>query len=454
MLADGLRTDRAYWTLFLSICVFGFLARLACTTGLIGSDDLAYSRYAQLIARHHYHPESIHYALRYGLTIPVAMLYGLLGLHEWTTFLLPLVASTASVPLLMMIGTRLVGPRTGLLAGVLLASFPVSLFYATILVPEPVAGLYVLLALLLYTETERRTRPGAFAVVAGLTLGISYVTKESAAFVVIAVVLDALLRKKWTVALGVSAGALAIVAAEHTYYLAATGDLLYRFHAMKMHEQSAMVLAVNQNLSYRLLKSYPRLMLLPNLSFGLHSTFTLVLLLGLFKWRPSRTPLLLLWAIVPLLYLNFGSSSLTHFTALPVADRYLEFCYPPLFLLAGAVMDRWMTQPGRSVRTLRAALTCTAAVAAVGFGCAYATHQKGWLTRDIAVLRKIAEAANQEHAVGVRFVADPDNRWKQSMAIIAPELPVMTDERKAGLVIGPDALGLPSAMASAPAVTP
>jgi hypothetical protein len=254
--------------------------------------------------------------------------------------------------------------------------------------------------------------------------------------------------------LGVSAGALAIVAAEYTYYLAITGDLLYRFHAMKMHEQSAMVLAVNHNLSYRLLKSYPRLMLLPNLSFGLHSTFTLVLLLGLFKWRPSRTPLLLLWAIVPLLYLNFGSSSLSHFTALPVADRYLEFCYPPLFLLAGAVMDRWTTQPGRRpVRALCAAVTSTAVVAAVGFGCAYGTHQKGWLTRDIAVLRKIAEAANQKHAVGVRFVADPDNRWKQSMAIIAPELEVLTEEHKAGLVIGPDALGLPSAMASAPTET-
>ncbi|HEX3445662.1 MAG TPA: glycosyltransferase family 39 protein [Chthoniobacterales bacterium] len=454
MQADGLRPDRVHWILFLSISVFGFLARLACTTGLIGSDDLAYSRYAQLIAHHQYHPESIHYALRYGLTIPVAVLYGLLGVHEWTTFLLPLIASTASVPVLMIIGARLVGPRAGLLAGVLLASFPVSLFYATILVPEPVAGLYVLLALLLYTETERRAHPEAFALVAGLTLGISYVTKESAAFVVIAVVLDALLRKKWTVALGVSAGALAIVAAEYTYYLVATGDLLYRFHAMKMHEQSAMVLAVNQNLGYRLLKSYPRLMLLPNLSFGLHSTFTLVLLLGLFKWRPSRTPLLLLWAIVPLLYLNFGSSSLTHFTALPVADRYLEFCYPPLFLLAGAVMDRWTTQPVRPVRALCAALTCTAVVAAVGFGCAYASHQKGWLTRDIAVLRKIAEAANQKHAVGLRFVADPDNRWKQSMAIIAPELHVLTEEREAGLVIGPDALGLPSAMTSAPVGIP
>ena len=454
MLADGLRTDRVHWILFLSICLFGFLARLACTTGLIGSDDLAYSRYAQLIAQHRYHPESIHYALRYGLTIPVAVLYSLLGVHEWTTFLLPLIASTASIPVLMIIGTRLVGRRAGLLSGVLLASFPVSLFYATILVPEPVAGLYVLLALLLYTQTERRTHPEAFALVAGLTLGISYVTKESAAFVVIAVVLDALLRKKWTVALGVSAGALAIVAAEYTYYLAITGDLLYRFHAMKMHEQSAMVLAVNQNLSYRLLKSYPRLMLLPNLSFGLHSTFTLVLLLGLFKWRPSRTPLLLLWAIVPLLYLNFGSSSLSHFTALPVADRYLEFCYPPLFLLGAAVLDRWIRQPARPVRTLRAALTCTVAVAAVGFGCAYAAHQKGWLTRDIAVLRKITEAANQRHAVGVRFVADPDNRWKQSMAIIAPELEVLAEERKGGLVIGPDALGLPSAIAFAPAGTP
>src|SRR5712691_9919632 len=147
---EGMRTDRPNWVLLAYMGFVGFLLRLACTTGLIGSDDLVYAKYAQAIANLHYVPESIHYALRYGLTIPTAAVYRLLGVHEWTTIIVPLLFSAASVPLLIILGARLVGTRTGLLAGALLASFSVSLLYATILVPEPVAGFYILLALLFY----------------------------------------------------------------------------------------------------------------------------------------------------------------------------------------------------------------------------------------------------------------------------------------------------------------
>jgi hypothetical protein len=276
-----------------------------------------------------------------------------------------------------------------------------------------------------------------------LVLGGSYVTKESAAFVAVAVFLDAVLRRKWPVALGLAAGVFVIVAAEHTYYLVATGDLLYRFHAMKIHEATPMVLVVNQNLKYRLLKSYPRLMLLPNMGFGLHSIFTLLATLGLLKWRPPRAQLLILWAVVPWLYLNFGSSSLTHYTALPVADRYLEFCYAPLFLLAGAVLDHWMTEHKWTYRPILASL---ALVASVGLWCGYESRQQGWLTADIAILRRIAEAGSHRHLNRVQFVADPDRRWQQSMSILAPGLQVVSKSTEADFVIGPDAMGLPSAV--------
>ena len=67
------------WISVGAICVLGLVMRLACTTGLIASDDLGYSRYAQLIAQYLYVPELHHYAIRYGLTIPVAGVYWLLG---------------------------------------------------------------------------------------------------------------------------------------------------------------------------------------------------------------------------------------------------------------------------------------------------------------------------------------------------------------------------------------
>jgi hypothetical protein len=439
---DSFRGDRVNWILFLSISIAGFLMRLACTTGLIGTDDLLYAHYVKLVSSLHYTPEPIHYALRYGLLVPAGIIYRLLGVHEWTTYLLPLIASAASVPLLMILGARLVGLRAALLAGVLLASFPVSLLYSTILVPEPIAGFYILIALLVYIGTDTR-RPLFLGLSAGLILGISYLTKESAAFVALAVFLDAALRRRWTVACGIGAGMCLIVAAEHAYYLASTGDLLFRFHSMKFHEQTPMVLAANENLKYRLFKSYPRLMLIPSEAFGVHSMFALATMLAVLKWRPQRVQFLLLWAAVPWLYLNFGSSSLSHFTALPTADRYVELCYPPLFLLAGWILDRWMTQQSWAMRPV---LACVALIAAVGLWCGYAEHQQGWHTDDVAILRRIADSAHQKHLSSVRFVDDPDKRWQEMMGILAPGLRPVNENAQPDLVIGPDALGLPSAM--------
>jgi 4-amino-4-deoxy-L-arabinose transferase-like glycosyltransferase len=448
MILEKFRADPPTLTLFISICGAGFLMRLACTTGLIGSDDLAYAHFARLIANFQYAPESIHYALRYGLTIPQGIIYRLAGVHEWTTFVLPLFASTASIPLLMIVGARLAGPRAALLAGILLASFTVSLRYATILVPEPVAGFYILLAVLLYLESDNR-RPLVLGACAGLILGLAYLTKESAAFVGLAVFLDAALRRKWAAACGMAAGALAIVAIEHAYYLAATGDLFYRMHAMKIHEQSAMVLGANRNLSYRLFKSYPRMMLFPSRDFGVHSIFAAFATLSLFLWRPARGQLLLLWTAVPLLYLNFGSSSLTHFTALPVADRYIEFIYAPLFVLVGAVLDHYIElRPW----TARPVVACVATVVAAGLWCGYATRQTGWRIKDVAILRQIADDAGQKQIKKVHFVGDTDGRWEEEIGILAPRLQTAVESAEADLVIGPDAMGLPSSVSVSGAV--
>jgi hypothetical protein len=442
MILEKFRCDPTSSVLFFSICAAGFLMRLACTTGLIGSDDLAYAHFARLIANFQYAPESIHYALRYGLTIPQAVIYRLIGVHEWTTFVLPLIASAASVPLLMIVGARLVGPRAALLAGILLASFTVSLRYATILVPEPVAGFYILLAVLLYLESDGRS-PLVLGASAGLILGLAYLTKESAAFVGLAVFLDAVLRRKWAAACAMAGGALAVVAIEHAYYLAATGDLLYRMHAMKVHEQSAMVLGANRNLSYRLFKSYPRMMLFPSRDFGVHSIFAAIAALSLFRWRPPRGQLLLLWTAVPLLYLNFGSSSLTHFTALPVADRYIEFIYVPLFVLVGAVLDHNMELRPWTAGPM---LACVAMVVVAGLWCGYVTRQSGWRIHDVAILRQIANGANQKQMKTVRFVGDSDGRWKDEMSILAPRFQIVIESAEADLVIGPDAMGLPSSV--------
>jgi len=430
-----------YWNYFGFIVVAAFLMRLACYTGLIASDDLGYSQFAQLIAQLHYKPELHHYALRYGLIVPLGALYALFGVREWTTILLPLVASTASVPAVMLIGNKLFGRRVALLAGLLVATFPGELQYATILVPEPVAEFYALVAILAYVYWGT-SNPERAGVLCGFCLGMAYLTKEPTLFIAPALMIDALAMRRRRLFGGISAGLLMVVGAEHAYYLAVTGDLLFRSHAMIVHNRTIEAVRANRYLFWRLFKVYPRIMLRPSLDEGLHSLFALLLLIPaclLLPFKKSRLPLL--WAALPLIYLNFGTSSFTHYWLLPADERYVLFIYPPLFMLAAEVLVRWW-----SLRPMAVPLFgfVFAVVLASGFYCGFVSRARGWRTGAVSELRIIAEIARNNNIHSVAFAGDQPEEWREALGILDHDLQPDTDPKTADITIGPDALGDPS----------
>ncbi|AMV36892.1 ArnT family glycosyltransferase [Planctomyces sp. SH-PL62] len=425
---------------YILLFINSLLLRLACFTGLIGSDDLGYSRFAQHIADSSYAIEAHHYAIRFGLLLPVGLVYRLFGLAEWTTILLPLLASAGSVVVLALIASDLFGNRAGVVAGLLYATLPIQLRYATILVPETLAEFYVLLGVLAYVRARHGSRllPGF---VAGLCCGVGYLTKEPALFIGLVLVVDAASGRRWRTALGVCLGCASVLALEHAYYLAASGDLLFRPHAMALHEQSEMVLSVNRDLRYRLLKSYPRMLVLPNQDFGIHSIGCLALA-ACAPWflGARRSMLLILWALIPGAYINFGSSNLSRFVALPVAPRYLEFIFPPVMILAGAVIDRALSA-GRARTTF--AYAATGLICTVGFLCGLSTAGRGYNTDDVAVLREIArKAAENRWETASIAESEEADRWARTLAILAPALQP-APEGRADVVIGPDATNSP-----------
>ena len=87
-------------------------------------------------------------------------------------------------------------------------------------------------------------------------------------------------------------------------------------------------------------------MLVPNADLGLHSSFALLLAaITLFRERLKGDVLLfVLWAVVPFLYLDFGSSNFRRYWALPLAPRYIDLIYPPLFILAAMTLVYWWFQ--------------------------------------------------------------------------------------------------------------
>jgi 4-amino-4-deoxy-L-arabinose transferase-like glycosyltransferase len=420
--------------------LLALLIRAACFTGLIGSDDLGYSRYGHLIADGRYTPELWIYAMRYGLTVPVALAYRVFGVNEWTTIVTPYLASAASVPMLVVIGTKLFSFRAGVVAGVLLATFPVSVRFATILVPEPVAQLYVLTAIALYLHAEGRYSV-VLAIASGIFLALGYLAKEWSAFVVPAVLIDAALRRRQAVCAGVAGGALAIVGLEHLYYLMVTGDLFFRLHALKLTIMDPYALEEAKNIPYRLFKRYPQMMLVPSQDFGLHSVFVLALSsTALITERFGQLRLPLLWAVIPFLYLNFGSLSLSHYMPVFSQPRYLDIIYPPIFLMAGAAIDRAGSIAWRRM-WLAAALTV---VAVIGCYSAFETRGRGFYTDHVRALREIVRNAEVRHLTAVCFEGAPVEvaRWRSIIAILTLGIEEEQGNR-CDILVSPTAAGVP-----------
>lgn len=425
------------------ILVGAFLLRLACFTGLIGSDDVAYSRYAQLVAELAYKPELSQFALRFGVIIPVGCVYALFGIAEWTTILVPLVASTASVAMLMLVGRKLFGPQAALFSGVLLATFPADVRYSTILVPEPIAGAFVLAAVLAYVNWGSG-HPIRAGVVCGLLIGTAYLTKEPSLFVAPALMTDSLARRQWRVLFGIAAGVLLVVGLEHAYYLTVTGDLMFRPHAMAQHNSSSYMFNVNQHLRWRLFEAYPKIMLMPATAFGIHSLVAIVLtVIGFFLIKAEEWRLPVLWALVPWIYLNFGTSSLTHYWALPAGERYLLSIYPPLFLLSAEVLTHLNFARPRFSPILRITFVV---VVVSGVCCGFLSRGRGWRTDAVKRLRAIAHDAMVGNVHTFAVEGDPSDTWGSTLVILDHNLRPLNSPETADFVVRPDATGQPSLM--------
>jgi hypothetical protein len=199
--------------------------------------------------------------------------------------------------------------------------------------------------------------------------------------------------------------------------------------------------------NWRLFKEYPYEMLVPNIEMGVHSLSTLVCAsLGLRSVDGPRRRLLLLWAVVPAIYLNFGTASFTTYLPVAAGPRYIEVVYPPLFLLAGAALDRWMTSSSGWRRIGFSALGC---VASIGFVCAYQLRSTGYHTAELGSLRSIARHMASSGST-VTAVSGPRAAvWAYSLHLLADR-----PATRAGCVaVGPDDAGLPHVSGSVPCPT-
>jgi 4-amino-4-deoxy-L-arabinose transferase-like glycosyltransferase len=211
--------------------------RLLLFVGPLGSDDLAYAENARALAEGTWTLRPDIFGLRLGYTGPTAGLFALFGAGPFLLVLPNLAASVAEVALARQLARRFLDDAGAWLAAVLVAVAPAHVHFATEAHPDaPVAALTTA-ALLLFLKR--------FPVGAGLALGAAHLMKEPA-FFGLAVLAAFAGRARRGDLLRALAGFAAVAALESLAYAAASGDPLYRVHAVGREQAGTMGSALYQ----------------------------------------------------------------------------------------------------------------------------------------------------------------------------------------------------------------
>lgn len=331
----------SHWPLLALIALAGVL-RVTFFTGLLASDDTEYASWAISILNGSFEPGASMTAMRIALDAIAAASFGLFGVSEWALGLPALVASLLTLVIVYCIAFMVDGWVAALVAGFLYAMSPLNILNSSVLLPEVPMGFFVALGVFLFLLGLRAASSHAaiaLTVCSGLAIGLGYLVKEPAVLVLGAFVLMGLARfahgggHAWLYALPI-VGFAALFAVETAAYWMSSGEPLHRFRLIAQYTVATVVRSEKQR-QLQSLWLYPRSMFLVVNQVGL---FFYLLCGGaalafLKRWR---TPwLIVIWLVIPFLYLQFGSTSLTSYNALPKQPRYLEALTVPAVILIG-----------------------------------------------------------------------------------------------------------------------
>lgn len=276
------------------------------------------------------------YAHRLTVFLPVAGLYALFGVGTLTSKVWPLIASLVQLGFLFAIGRRLFDRRVTYLAALLVALAPLDVVYSSILNPDIILAMFLTgSAVCWLLALEGRARPSRIGLVlAGVFFGLAIVTRVFGLILLPFFLAYAIWRRPslrsigWTVA-----GGLAVAVPLGVAYLVQTGDVFYRMHVVSRAYGEGIPVEATR------LLFYPRLIW--HVRYTLTGLAPLLFAIGLIGslLRPNRARvLLLLWALPILIYLEFGTMSLSAYLPILKRERFLLPLSVPLGLLAASVI--------------------------------------------------------------------------------------------------------------------
>jgi len=358
---------RLHFAAVLAILFVAAALRLRLFAGYAGFDDAEYARIAYRIAVGTFvagdYGGPVVFPLRVGLTVPTALGFGVFGFGEWSMVLYPFILSLLSLGLAYVCAGHFFGQRAGLIAAALMSVIPLEVGSATKLLPDMPAAFYAAMGVTIVAVGSRAgAEKGAqrifwYGVLAGAAFGLSWLCKESVTFLApfcltyFAICFRQDRRMALLLWAGVAAGSLGILFGEMIAYYQATGNFLYRFHAIERNYRLIEngFFTQGSDFGWREGESYARALAKRLLIEGpalllLQYEFLFVPLVGLIAafhgWYSKDRAFLVpsLWLVTLLLMFNFSSTSLTSYMPLPLFHRYFYMIiFPAVVLTAGLV---------------------------------------------------------------------------------------------------------------------
>lgn len=329
--------------ILLLILLFGLALRLLFFSGMGTSDDLAYTSYAHNLGKGIDNNSVLTLSTRLGITYPTFVAYNLFGINDLSSVLFVLSTSVAGIILIYHFGSLLFNKKTGLMAAFLLSFFPVDVVYATKLLSDLPSAFFMSLGVyfFLYCEKKSRFKLGYF--LSGIFIGIAYLIRESSVLIILFFGIYAIAKRKIKLEyFFVAFGFATIFLFEMFAFYNLTGDPLFRINASQSY-----LLKANEKYNYfgRLsfpmgLLHYPYLFLSSN-TLSFFYTFIAIAVFYSVIYKKKRAYTMLIWFIPLLIYLSFGSSSLTVYAPFKATERYLAIItIPALLLLSYLLLEK------------------------------------------------------------------------------------------------------------------
>ena len=315
------------------IILLALAVRLRHYTGPIGSDDTSYYLRAYEIYDGTYEPTGNYWRTRYGMLLPIAASYKVFGTNEFAAALWPMLCSLGAVALCYFLGKLELNAETGLLAGVLLAFYPLDIHYAGLILPDIPLSFLIAGSVLAFLHGSRSEKHAAiFFFLSGMLMAVAYSCRSMAVILLpfLALYIAIFERKLRPSYLFFIAGFLMLISAESLYY---TFKGLGPLRNFRINAEAA--ISVNASGECSTSQAYYPTVIFQNLAvFGPYFLLFLPAMLVTAIKRERGALVFLAWAGVILVILQFGYVSL--FPPIPMIKvrKFLIFATVPLVLVS------------------------------------------------------------------------------------------------------------------------